>query len=260
MQLVLRGADSKIRATFTDPDGAASIPTNPKVTITRDSDGAAIVTAASCTDETEGVVGYTISGDDIPEVDLLTASWTADDASAPDSEVEVVGGFLCSLEAINPDGTASSNRRLREQAELWIEDACGCAFRPRYKRDTVITGGTYDLLPERPFPQELFSLTIDGTDVDLADVTVDGIISRTAGFCGTVSYAYSHGFKSPPEAISRATIKLAQWAASGSSDRITRFSEDQQEFYLTVGGVGGALTSVPEVNAAIEQYRIATVG
>ena len=86
-----------------------------------------------------------------------------------------------------------------------------------------------------------------------------GFVSQPSCFTGLVDIAYAHGYAAPPEPIKRAVIKLAQFASSGDSDRVTRFAEDDQQFWLTVGGVGGAATSIPEVNAAIEAYGFASV-
>lgn len=259
MQLVLRNADSKIRTTFTGPDGEVATPTSPKVTIVRDSDGETIADAASATVESGGVASYTISAEDIPEVDRLTVAWSAADASAPNDVVEVVGGFLCSLEAIDPDADPSDSRRLREQAELWLEDACGVAFRPRYERETIDARGSTSLLLSRPLVSAVLSASDDGTAIDVDDLTVGEVVSQPSCFTGLVDIAYAHGYAAPPEPIKRAVIKLAQFASSGDSDRVTRFAEDDQQFWLTVGGVGGAATSIPEVNAAIEAYGFASV-
>lgn len=258
MQLVLRNADSKIRATFTGPDGEATAPTSPTVTITRDSDGEVIADAESATLVSAGVVSYTIPAADIPDVDLLHVSWSGTGASAPDDEVEVVGGFLCSLEEIDDD--AQTARRLREQAEQWLEDACGVAFRPRYKREVLSAmPPVLDLLLSRPLVRSITSITQDDVAVDLDDVTVGETVYRDAGWYGSVEVVYEHGYTTPPEPIRRAVVKLAQFASTGGDNRISRFREDDQEVWLAVPGVSGE-TGIPEVDSAIDQYRFYAVG
>lgn len=251
MQLILRSSAAKIRATFTGPDGEAVVPTNPTVTITRDSDGVEIATTAAATSEGGGVVSYTLDSADAPDVDLLHASWSANDAGAPDADVGVVGGFLCSLEAIAEVIQAGGGqwsvemlRAKREQAERKLEDACGVAFRPTYARETI-TGRR--LSRRRP----LRVLSVDG-EASVLSFDLGGTLSSYTD--GTV--AYVHGYPAPPEPISRACVKLAAHYIEGAGDdRINRFREDDQEVWLSMPGAGGE-TGIPEVDQAIRSYRV----
>lgn len=263
MQLVLVNTPAKIRATFTGGDGEAVAPSSPTVTVVRDSDNEEIVSGDSA-DVVDDKAVYTFNPADLPGVDRLEATFTEGATSAV-VEVEIVGGFLCSLEAIS-DASEQTDpeilRGLRETAERRLEDACGVAFRPRYARETLLGDGTTELLLRRPRPLSVIAATLDGDDV-LAELspTSGGTVTRSAGFpCGAeLDIAYAHGWGSCPEPISQAAVKFAATLAENADDRIQRFREDDQEVWLTVPGTGGALTSIPEVNAAIEAYRIPLV-
>lgn len=253
MQLVLRGSAMNIRTTFQDADGAATAPTNPTVTIVRDSDGETIEDDSAATVEGNGA-RFTLNASDIPEVDLLRVSWSATGGTAPDQLVGVVGGFHCALEEISDDGESTDLRALREQAEDWIERSCGIAFRPAYYREQLEVDSASVLL-SRPLATEVLSATIDGDEVD---VTL-GAGLATLDRCGTLDIAYVHGYESTPEAVRRATAKLAQHISAGGDNRISRFREDDQEVWLAMPGVTGE-TGIPEVDAVIERYGIPSVG
>lgn len=267
MQAVLTGSDAKIRNTFTDADGAATVPTSPKVTIVRDSDGKSIETAQAATSEGSGVVSFTLDGEDIPSVDLLTATWSAGVGFAPVTEVAVVGGFMCSLEAIaeqieagGGENTPASAglRALREKAEERLEHICGVAFRPSYVRETRYLVGVETLLLKRPRATEVLSVTLDGTDISEEVTLEDGCLRREdcGAMTGLLNIAYVHGWESCPDDMSVACAQLAAaYNESSSTAGISRFREDDQEFWLTVPGASGAETNLPDVNAAIQAYR-----
>lgn len=266
MQLVLRGADSKIRATFTDEDGSASAPTSPIVTVTRDSDGEEIVTAGTCTDEGDGVVSYTLDGDDIPTVDLLTATWAASDAAAGDSVVGVVGGFLCSLEdveaTVGGSPTVPELRQLREEIEERLERICNVAFRPSYARETITGTGRSRIVLDNNRPLAVISATLNGVDIaDELSFSRHGLLARTAGLpCGsTLNIAYSHGWPLAPSPVRRAALRLAADASSGDGGLISRFREDDQEFWLSVAD-GNRSTGIPEVDRVVRDFGYPVLG
>lgn len=263
MQLILKNSAAKIRATFTGADGEATEPTNPVVTITRNSDGEEIVTAQAATVEEDaavGVVSYTLDPDDIPTVDLLTVEWSSDDASTADTRVGVVGGFLCSLEeldaAVATTLTTLELRELREEVEEKLETACNVAFRPSYARETLAGDGTNTLLLSHRRPTAILSATIDGEDVS-ADLTLSsgGVVVHGGHFLATdeLDIAYSHGWPVAPSPVNRAAVKLAPAFDSGGDDRVNRFREDDQEFFLTVAS-GTRSTGIPEVDRVIRDY------
>lgn len=268
MQSVLKGSAGKIRAVFTDSDGAAASPTAPKVTITRDSDGAAVATAAAATNEGGGVVSFTLTAGSVADVDLLHVAWSASAGSAAAAEVAVVDGFLCSLEDIslrleaNVVPPPADLRALREVAERRIEDACGVAFRPSYRRERMVGDGAPSLLLSSPRPTRIISASIDGGDDIAADTQLDGGAAiYAAGWTSgaTVDIAYAHGYATPPEPISRATIALARHLVledpSNVFDRATSYTTEEATYSLVTPGVRGMETPIPEVNAVINAYR-----
>lgn len=255
MQLALRGSAANIRIDYIDGDGAATAPTSPTVTIVRDSDGETIEDGSAATVDGNGA-RFTLNPATIAEVDLLRVGWGGTGATAPDQLVGVVGGFLCSLEAISGDDP----RSVREQAEEWIEHSCGCAFRPRYHRERL-PACEGSLLLSRPLVSEVLAATIDGEAIDLDGLTVEANgVARSEGWRGTVDIAYVHGHLECPEPISRAAATLAQHIAEGGdANRISRFREDDQEIFFTLPGPGHA-TGLPDVDTAIDVYRFPSVG
>lgn len=283
MEQALRDTRAKIRVTLTGADGAAVAADSgwPKVTITRDSDGTAIITDAATIAETgTGAYSYTLTPAQIPDVEKLTATWSATIGTATGhsfvTEVEVVGGYLCTLEAIDTATavatTTDTLRDARRWAETVIEDACGVAFRPRYARETLDGPGGTDLLLSRRRPLALRSVTIGGTaltSTELAaiEMTRGGKLYRSAGW-GTgregIDVVYEHGYKTPPARISRACVRLARSylseAPSDYDERATRVDTDAASYSLITAGVRGAHTSIPEVNQAINEYSVLSVG
>lgn len=271
MQTVLKGSASKIRAVFTGADGEAVAPTSPKVTIIRDSDGVEIATNDAATHDGDGVVSYALTPAEIAEVDLLHASWSATGSYAAPCDIGVVGGFLCSIEEISsvitttPAPSAKTIRGLREAAERRIEDACGVAFRPTYRRERLWGDGATGLLLAERRPSEILSAKIDGGDELSADVTIEaGQIVYEGGWpAGSqVDVSYIHGFTTPPDPISRATVALARYLVledpSNVFDRATSYTTEEATYSLVTPGVRGAETPIPEVNAVIDAYREAT--
>lgn len=266
MQLVQVKTPGRIRASFVGGDGESVAPSDPKVTIVRDSDGATIADDANAT--TDGAAAaFALDPATIPTVDLLTATFTDESGATVEVQVAIVGGFLCSLEAIETASGESDPlvlRTMREQAERKLEDSCNVAFRPRYTRETLNGDDTSELLLSRPRPLTILSATLDGVDIlSQLSLASGGTVCRSATFpAGSeLDIAYAHGWPSCPDPMSRAAVKLASVLAPGSGDdRISRFREDDQEVWLTTAGVDGAATSIPEVNAAIEDYRYTVVG
>lgn len=251
MQLVLRGSAANIRTDYIDGDGDATAPASPTVTIVRDSDGETIEDGSAATVDGDGA-RFTLDPATIAEVDLLRVGWGGVGATAPDQLVGVVGGFLCSLEAISGDDA----RAVREQAEEWIEHSCGCAFRPSYRREQIRVSSR-EVLPSQPLVTEILSAAIDDIEVDV-DLT-DGAVTLPYATCGLLDVAYVHGYEVTPEPIRRAVVKLAEHIAAGGDNRISRFREDSQEVWLAMPGVTGE-TGIPEVDTAISQYRFRSIG
>jgi hypothetical protein len=279
MERILRDTQAEVRVTVTNKLGEAANATGAvKVTITRDSDGSVIVNDqnASSVSGVAGGYAYTLAPANIPEADLLTAVWKATIESQADqlftTEIEVVGGQLCSLEAITAalgSGTSADNAKLREArayAERVLEDACGVAFRPRYAREVRDGDGSTSLMLYRRRPLQLISVSVGGTALtssELADVELSssGLLYRAGAWASgfeNLDFAYIHGYRSPPEPVSRAAVKLARSfivkSPSNFDERATSVTTDEAHYSLVTPGVRGAHTSIPEVNRVIEEY------
>lgn len=277
MDRVLRDTKSEIRVTVTSNGLATDADSTPTVTITRDSTGAAVVTDAATTKPTEttGVYAYSLTPSQIPDVERLRAVWRATIGGQAGqefrTEVDVVGGFLCTLDAIKAELPSSlpapSNTELAE-ARRWAEDkierGCGVSFRPRYASETRNGNDRTDIQLDHPRPLALIAATLDGTSV-LADVKLEepeGIAyleNKWTKGRRNVRLVYEHGYESPPEAITHAAIRLARYRLiddpSNFDERATRIDTEDASYSLVTAGVRGALTPLPDVNQTIEDYR-----
>lgn len=275
MLRIARGRSATITQTFT-VDGVAADPSpdTATVTITRD-DGTALVTDAATTNVGVGVVSYTLTPDQTEILDVLTVAWTATFggfAQVYEETVEVVGGFLFSLaqaRATNPlnDPDRFSTQQIvdaRTLVETAIEDACGVAFVPRYRREPLSGEGRTQMVLSMPRVTAIRSLTLDGAAVgDLSTVVPSGssAIYYPARFTrGFSSYeiAYEHGWQSPPPRITQAALR---WARSllidgPIDDRYTSVSNDVGTFSLATPGLRGSVSGIPEVDATIAEYSL----
>lgn len=254
MELIGRNLVGRVRATFTGVDGEAVAPTNPRITITRDSDGAKVADNQEAS--LEGNVAYY----DVPpqdEVDLLHCVWTGTvdgDPITVKTRSEVVGGFLCPLEGL-PGDTPQEQRQNRTEAERKLEDAANVAFRPRYAKEVHFADGTNFYLLRRNMPQRVFSVEVDGVpqDAGMYELQDSTLVLRYTPQKGTaIAVAYEHGYPTPPEPVGKAVVKLANYLTENSDDRITRFREDDQEIFFALPGSGS--TALPEVNQVIRDY------
>lgn len=279
MELVLTNSGMRITnrtSHFTGPDGEGEAPTTPTVTITRDSDGTAIVTDGAAADEGNGVVSFALDPTTIPDVDRLTAVWSATGDLSVETEAEVVGAPIAThalvasaLTDVGGAAASAGNIRLNvERAGWFIEQRCGVAFRPSYNRETLYGDGTNCLLAGKPRLRRIITATLDGTDV-LADLTITtwGEVARDAAFpAGSkLELTYEHGWPSPPEDICRAAVKLAreylQKDPSNYDQRAGRIDTESASYgFLVTAGTNGAETSLPEVNEAINSHRYVVIG
>jgi len=284
MERLLRATRQEIRGVTLGADGAAAkADSAPAVAIVRDSDGAEAATGtATPIDEASGSYGFTLTPAQIPEVDLLRATWTAAIDSVASQKFttthEIVGGFMCSLEQIEsglPKGVSPSTAELRtarDWAEGWLEHECGVAFRPRYGSERLNGDGRTDLFLRRPKVLSVLAASVDGEDLDAETleaviVEPDGTLYRQNGWsCGrrNVAVSYVHGYEQVPEAGMRAAIKLAKFLLtpdpSNRDERATRIDTEEASYSLVTAGVRGAIFSLPEVNAFVSEYSYPSVG
>lgn len=201
----------------------------------------------------------------------LVCAFTAQDGRVANSVVEVVGGWLCDLAAIdtvlarggNPTAyTAVAKRAARAAAQETIEQACSVRFAPRWKRVTVASdGGT--LLDTRVL---LVRRVLRATDSAGQTVNVSqaspvgdgGMLTNPEGWpAGTLTVDLEHGMATAPVDVARAcAILAASMLADGPwDDRGFSVSDELGAFRLLTAGVGGAHTSIPEVESAIRRWR-----
>ncbi len=272
----------KVAATLRFPgrgDDAVSFAKDPTVTITRDSTGAAVVTAAATTkvDAGEGdIEHYTVdlTGAQVSEIDLLTATWT-DGNSSYTTHHEVVGGFLCSLTAIKEkmgvSGDDEEISTMRALVSRSIESACGVAFRPRYAKDVLNGSGTKQLMLRHPRLLRVLAASVDGEALDgeaLEALTLDPagfLISETCWPEGqaNVEVSYAHGYESFGPAALPVRDLAAYWLTGDPTDwneRATSHTTDLGTYSLVVPGMRGASFPLPAVNAFVDDHRYVSVG
>lgn len=272
MQRILKDTPCTLSTTFTT-DGTATdpAPDTATVTITRD-DGTAIVTAAAATGTGVGSFSYSLSAAQNNLLDTLTVKWTSSLGTIA-STVEVVGGFLFSIaQARSLDPLNNATRYptqaiidARTLAETALEEACGVAFVPRYRREPLSgTGGT-ELILSQPRITAIRSMSLAGTALtagELAAVVPSGpgviytLNGWTRGF-GNYSIAYEHGYVSPPPRVTNAALLLARryLVDSPVSDRATSMTtDDGTTQFLVTAGVRQAVFDIPEANAVVAQY------
>lgn len=271
--MILRNTSATISATLTI-DGAEADPSpdTATVSVSRE-DGTELVAETAAADGGTGAFTYQLTPAETVQVDELRAEWkmsVGGEEQILTTYHSVVGGFLCSLSAISEavvvgGRSAPSTEELRarrSEVERLLEDACGVAFRPRYARDTLRGEGCSELLLRHPKARQVLAASIAGEDLDVDELELVGdFVRRSAGWTrdSVISLAYEHGWERPPEPITRAAIALASFYFENSSDRVSRFREDDQEVWLTVAGIGSAETSIPEVNQAIHAYRFPSI-
>lgn len=276
--MILRNTSAQISVTLSVDDAETDpSPDSATVQITRE-DGTVLVAETAATEGGTGRFTFQLTPTHTADLDVLTATWQMTVGGMEQTLTtfhEIVGGFICSLEAISaamvagggaaPD--AATLRTLRANAERKLEDACNVAFRPRYAREKLDGDGTDELFLAHPRTLAPITATVSGAALsggELAEVepTRAGFY-REAGWAGgrrNIEIAYEHGWPSPPEPITRAAIKLAAvYFEAGGDDRISRFREDDQEFFLSVAGANRD-TGIPDVDRAIQDYRYPVLG
>lgn len=273
---VLQATSATISATF-QVDGVATDPSPDTATIkiTR-ADGSTLLAETAASPTGVGKFSYTLTPTHTALLDELSVAWKATlNASLQTltTTVEVVGGFLFSIAQIRqapyellevdyPNDLVADARTLAEQR---IEDACGVAFVPRYRRETLSGLGGPVLLVGSPRIRSLRTATVDGTDLtvgELGEVTYSAAgtaywtNNRWANGVNNVTVAYEHGFDSVPAPVSRAALILAKHYLTDTpfDDRHTSISTEDGTFTLATPGLRGSITGLPEVDQIIGQY------
>ncbi len=151
---------------------------------------------------------------------------------------------------------------MRTLVEESLEDACGVAFVPRYRREIVSGRGTTQIVLSQPRVTEIRSVTLDGVAVTpLAAPSAQGVSYMPAGWAqgrGNYVVAYEHGYPFAPARVKYAALRLAKrWMVDSPVDeRATSVSTEDGTFSLVTPGMRGAMFDLPEVNAVVQMYDL----
>jgi len=286
----LRAGDAAtLSATFANLAGATVDPGATTLTITRESDGSTVVTAAATSGTGAAARTYALTGDHTALLDRLTAVWASATQSgnspARITQVyEVVGDWLFTIaearaahealiEASYPDATIQA---ARERIAEWFEQICGVSFVERYRRVVASGDGTCELLLPAPAMrvsavrrvEERTSGTQTWTALsagDLADVLVEptGLLVRETTGVWTLGrrnwrIAYEHGHEQVPEAIKLAALRVlvSQVIPSNHSDRMLSETNSLGTFRLAAPDARqwGRWFGLPLVDATLAEY------
>lgn len=227
---------------------------------------------------TSAVTGKTTDSIAVEQApDLLDVSWEMD--GVPVSAcIEVVAARGCTLDQIL--GYRADQYRLRDlyeiddgdqivwdaraRAEEVIEREAHRAMQPVIRRgwvdrpscmtrSMVMCDDGYD-----PDACEIVSATMqDGSPADVSIVRSGPYVDVFRMPCGTAAeVVYRTGAKAMPPEFGPAVTALAAWylAPRSEPENATTTSTEAGVLSFVIGGVDGAATSLPEVNALIQRY------
>jgi hypothetical protein len=281
---VLKGSQSAISRVFYVDGEPANATGTPTVTVVRDSDGTTIVNAQNASAIT-GVVGgyaYELTPTNLDRLDELTATWnvTLDGAAQTFTQkIEVVGGFICSLGQIdgslnrggNEADYANSNKAAaRMVAEDAFEREAGVAFVPRYRKVSLDGWSGTDLLLPNSQITTIRSVSVDGTAYTQDQLDALGLYGETGVIYNESSWTrgrrnvevvYEHGYRWPPADVERAVALIATSILKDGpwDDRGFAVTDDAGTVRLLTAGVSGAAFSIPDVQAALNRYRVPVI-
>lgn len=160
-------------------------------------------------------------------------------------------------------------------------DVATSAFEQKANRAIAATSVTeihdavsgYDLYVKNPRPLSVTALTLGGVTADHTAVSVitdRGVVFRPLGWDVTASSAegggwrraisitYTHGYSTVPADLSNAIALLAASLVKDGpfDDRGYMVTDDGGAVRLLTAGVGRASFSIPEVQAALNRYRV----
>jgi hypothetical protein len=264
-----------------DDNGAYVDPTGTFAVTIRDGAGTVVTTGTPTHNNAAHEFRLTVAAATITTLDTYTLTWTGTVSGTTTtwtSTVEIVGGYIFEIADLRSqdrafaDTTKYPTSMLRE-IRTWVEDviegprAANVAFVPRGSR--VITDGTERtaiMVPDLEV-RSVYSVSVSGTawtTPQVATLTVDDgvlwinndspISAWTTGH-RNVNIHYTHGYSTPPGAITRAALMLAReyLLKTDIPGRATATSIGDQMFRLTIAGRDG-VTGLPEVDAAIQQF------
>jgi hypothetical protein len=246
-------------------------PTNPgvvTVTVTA-SDGTKILDEAATSGTGTAARTVALTADQTAQLDTWTVEWTSPTKGTVTDEYEIVGGHIFALnelaaikvgqsDTIGSKYSVAQMASVRVLVEQALEDACGVAFVPRYRVDTVRARGSVML--ERPRVLALRSISVNGFPVDPSLYAFDpsGAVHGNFGR-SLVTVGYEHGWAYAPARVSNAALLLARrWLIDGPvDDRATSMSvEGVGTYALVTPGMRGAIFDLPECNQVVQQYSM----
>lgn len=255
-------------------DGAIGDPGVVTIQIDRE-DGTNLVAAGSATSGTGAAARtFALTTTHTALLDTLKLTWTSPTKGVLVTYVEVVGGFLFSLDyarKLKPldDATKYPVADLvaaRTLAETALEEACGVAFVPRYRREKVDGSGAGDvLLAARPLT--IRSASVGGvalTAGELADLEVyrDGRLYNPLGWTAgrkNVEVVYERGYEFPPPRVAFGARALTRHflVESAIPERATGWTTPEgASQWLMTAGVRDAVFSLPEAQIIVDLYGV----
>ena len=180
--------------------GVAVDPGTVTIGITR-ADGSVLVAAGTATSGSgTSPRTYNLTTTHTALLDTLKVTWTGTLKGALPSYVEVVGGFLCSLddlEAPFPSADAAERADIRTAAEERLEGACGKAFVPRFAYESKYSYRRLRLA--WPNVRAVRSLSVNG--IAYSQQQIETLFSPNGTFLwpytgrlgGHVTIGYEHG-------------------------------------------------------------------
>ncbi|MBY4796787.1 hypothetical protein K6V98_00180 [Collinsella sp. AGMB00827] len=212
---------------------------------------------------------------------LVAAEWDAAGATVR-AELDIVARRYCSVAdvkgyrqdqyAINTRCTDADVEQAIARAEEVIEAECGRYLQPVMRIGWVDRGSCPDrryrnmISGSGGYQVDIISIvraTSDGEDVDIRPVHpgsnwVD-VTALPVG--GSATVAFTCGIPTPAE-MAPAVIALAALylAPSTGPDNAISASTELGVLRYVIGGVNGAATSIPEVNALIQRHGLAKCG
>jgi hypothetical protein len=260
-------------------DGTAVDPGTVTVDITR-ADGTVVASDASVSGTGTAARTLALTTTHTGLLDRLTLTWVSSDKGTLVSYVEVVGGFLFTLNELSAlarsglTWTAAQMTAMRLTVEQTIEDACCRAFVPRYRVETLSGTGTGNIMFGRPDVRAIRSVTVTtaGTptvytagELALLAFNPSGSVYSTGAVWpsgnSNITVGYEHGADYTPPRVTQAALTLARsWLVKGPVDERAlgvAAPDGGFSFGLATPGRNGSWVGLPEVDAVIDQYSLA---
>jgi len=272
-------------------DGTATDVGDVTVGVT-DSTGAVVVASGTATtNNTDGTYTYTLASQ--TAVKMLTVTWTRADTSATLVDtVEVAGGQLFTeaqarafdLSALTSATTYTDNAiavehdRIADLLEQWTGRSwigryryaklAGTASRNLYLDDILWSTGPSNGDGAQKDVIEVITAN-DGSTVTTSNIVLTGRnlyrtdatwTVATASNPQNVTIQYEYGMPHLVDGVDRIALLLLREriVASNIPDRTSRFTDELGTYTLTTPGIGGAVSTVPEVNAWVKTHDTRT--